>query len=276
MNDSLNNKELVAVGHQFAKAMSSDTPIIDMAKIVSRLAERLDCTTAALREVTKQRDALAAENAALASLTAEPVAYADPNAFRNFQAGAARRDWMWRNPGEDLIPLYTAPPAPVVPDIGEIRVGRLPTMNQEDYPGLGDWWVQLRICEDSDEVLARVYGATPQEANSRAEALACRDAMLQGAEPVKSGLTLRDGVAVVRNSGIAIDAGKIQAERDALNSPAIPDGYALVPVEPTEGMMAAAMNSDDVLFDTEDDTMFRVQHGVIWRAMLVAAPQLGG
>lgn len=31
MNDSLNNKELVAVGHQYAKAMSSDTPIIDMA-----------------------------------------------------------------------------------------------------------------------------------------------------------------------------------------------------------------------------------------------------
>lgn len=65
MNDSLNNKELVAVGHQFAKAMSSDTPIIDMAKIVSRLAERLDCTTAALRGMTKQRDALAVENTTL-------------------------------------------------------------------------------------------------------------------------------------------------------------------------------------------------------------------
>ncbi|MGS3546895.1 hypothetical protein [Klebsiella quasipneumoniae] len=77
-----------------------------------------------------------------------------------------------------------AQPAPVVPavsdDIGEIRVGRLPTMNQDDYPGLGDWWVQLRIGEDSDEVLARVYGATPQEANNRAEALACRAAMLSG------------------------------------------------------------------------------------------------
>jgi len=58
MSDSLNNKELVAVGHQFAKTMSSDTPIIDMAKIVSRLAERLDCTTAALREMTKSRDPL--------------------------------------------------------------------------------------------------------------------------------------------------------------------------------------------------------------------------
>jgi len=68
MSDSLNNKELVAVGHQFAKAMSTDTPIIDMAKIVSRLAERLDCTAAALREMTKQRDALAAENAQMLRL----------------------------------------------------------------------------------------------------------------------------------------------------------------------------------------------------------------
>ncbi|MEB6378163.1 hypothetical protein MXM41_04330 [Leclercia adecarboxylata] len=65
MSDSLNNKELVAVGHQFAKAMSTDTPIIDMAKIVSRLAERLDCTTAALHATQAQRDQLAAENAGL-------------------------------------------------------------------------------------------------------------------------------------------------------------------------------------------------------------------
>jgi len=57
MSDSLNNKELVAVGHQFAKALSSDTPFIDMAKMFTRLAERLDCTTAALREMTKKRDA---------------------------------------------------------------------------------------------------------------------------------------------------------------------------------------------------------------------------
>ncbi|MDY9730617.1 hypothetical protein U0A51_15780 [Escherichia coli] len=48
---------------------------------------------------------------ALVSLEAEPVAYADPQAFRNFQAGVARREWMWRSPGEDLIPLYAAPPA---------------------------------------------------------------------------------------------------------------------------------------------------------------------
>ncbi len=60
MNNSLNNKELVAAGHEFAKSLSSDTAIIDIAKMVARLATQLDCTTAALREMTKQRDALAA------------------------------------------------------------------------------------------------------------------------------------------------------------------------------------------------------------------------
>jgi hypothetical protein len=95
-----------------------------------------------------------------------------------------QRKWPEPKDGEPRLHIKEQP-APVAPavsdDIGEIRVGRLPTMNQDDYPGLGDWWVQLRIGEDSDEVLARVYGATPQEANNRAEALACRAAMLQTA-----------------------------------------------------------------------------------------------
>ncbi len=60
---------------------------------------------------------------------------------------------------------------PVAGELGEISVGRLPTMNQEEYPGLGDWWVQLRIGASGDEILARVYGATPDEAVARARAL---------------------------------------------------------------------------------------------------------
>lgn len=38
MSELLNNKELIAVGHEFAKAMTSDTPIIEIAKMMSRLA----------------------------------------------------------------------------------------------------------------------------------------------------------------------------------------------------------------------------------------------
>ena len=108
MNDSLNNKELVAVGHQFAKAMSSDTPIIDMAKIVSRLAERLDCTTAALREMTMQRDALAAENAALKSaLNPEVIPDAAVEAFTETAIMGhdwnETGEWSWVENDTDVI-----------------------------------------------------------------------------------------------------------------------------------------------------------------------------
>lgn len=128
------------------------------------------------------RQSLAAMDGEPAAPVAEVVSiYGDPEAFGEREI----RPLV----GIQQMPYGTklyrhAQPEPVVPavsdDIGEIRVGRLPTMNQDDYPGLGDWWVQLRIGEDSDEVLARVYGAAPQEANNRAEALACRAAMLSG------------------------------------------------------------------------------------------------
>lgn len=55
------------------------------------------------------------------------------------------------------------------------------------------------------------------------------------------------------------------------NSPVIPDGYALVPVEPTDEMIAAAMNCEDVLFNSDES--FCVQFGNIYEAMLSAAPK---
>lgn len=56
-----------------------------------------------------------------------------------------------------------------------------------------------------------------------------------------------------------------------VNSPAIPDGYVLVPREPTDEMIAAAMDCDDVLFNS--DETFCVQFGNIYEAMIAAAPQ---
>ncbi|HHG9538314.1 TPA: DUF551 domain-containing protein [Enterobacter hormaechei subsp. xiangfangensis] len=116
MNDSLNNKELVAAGHEFAKTLSSDTAIIDIAKMVSRLAERLDCTTAALRETNKQRDALASRNA-------EPIIlYRERNPYNGMATGweelnAQEYDFVKDNASDnaEFRTVYTAPPAPVVP-----------------------------------------------------------------------------------------------------------------------------------------------------------------
>lgn len=57
------------------------------------------------------------------------------------------------------------------------------------------------------------------------------------------------------------------------NSPVIPDGYVLAPVEPTDEMIVAAMDSDDVTYNESDDTVFYVHHCEIYKAMLAAAPQ---
>ncbi|MGQ4865652.1 hypothetical protein [Enterobacter kobei] len=84
---------------------------------------------------------------------------------------------------------------------------------------------------------------------------ACRAAMLQGANG--NSPVIPDGYTKAAGTGIPIES----------------DGWQLVPVEPTEEMIAAAMCSNDVLFDKEDDTLFRVQHSEIWRTMLAAAPQ---
>jgi len=108
-----------------------------------------------------------------------PVATSEPVRYMNRFTGACYTLEQQPDAASDTavyVPLYAETPAA---DIGNVRVGRLSTMNQDEYPGLGDWWVQLRIGENSEEVLARVYGATPQEASNRAEALACRAAMLQ-------------------------------------------------------------------------------------------------
>ncbi|HBV2091155.1 TPA: DUF550 domain-containing protein [Klebsiella quasipneumoniae] len=164
-----------------------------------------------------------------------------------------QREWPEPKDGEPRLHIKEQP-APVAPavsdDIGEIRVGRLPTMNQDDYPGLGDWWVQLRIGEDSDEVLARVYGATPQEANNRAEALACRAAMLHaGNSPAQS------DCCPAQNSVVPAQSG---------NSPAIPDGYVLVPKEATKGILD---EFDSIIDYGAEDSVDA------WHRLLAAATQ---
>lgn len=86
--------------------------------------------------------------------------------------------------------LYTAPPAPVA------------------VPTFEEW------CERTQQnPLGWVRDAMKEAYDG------CRAAMLQGVEPVTTACKLRDAVETIRNSGIAIDAEKIFAERDALNAP---------------------------------------------------------
>ncbi|MBC0852596.1 hypothetical protein [Pantoea stewartii] len=61
----LSGKELVAAGHQFAKSLDADAPLIEIAKLFSEMASRLDCAIVRGDELQQKLDAMAAENAAL-------------------------------------------------------------------------------------------------------------------------------------------------------------------------------------------------------------------
>lgn len=73
----MNNDELIAAGHELAKCLDSNTPLIDIAKLLSKIATQLDVTTAALREKTKQCDELANELNAVEAIHNDAVFITD-------------------------------------------------------------------------------------------------------------------------------------------------------------------------------------------------------
>lgn len=66
----------------------------------------------------------------------------------------------------------------------EYRAGGLPTVNQDDYPGLQTFWNNVWQLNhgSADVVVARAYGATPEEVNSRAKHIASGFASLADAQ----------------------------------------------------------------------------------------------
>ncbi|HHJ4571879.1 TPA: hypothetical protein ACQJX9_005296 [Citrobacter farmeri] len=97
--------------------------------------------------------------------------------------------------------------------------------------------------------------------------------------------SLRDGIEAIRNSGIPVDVDKIQSECEAGNSPVIPDGYALVPIVPTEDMVINGFESepDPHFSDEKEWAKYEALSGcrraahrakLCWAAMIAARPKL--
>lgn len=202
---------------------------------------------------------------ALASLEAEAVAYMykdNLHADARFSLHTRFGNWSQEDINEyeiTEIPLYTAPPAPVsVPD------AMTPKQASRAYCG------EVRGYRDGWN--------------------ACRAAMLQGAGPVsqrdelpldylqghKNGLEWAAQLAEANHPQTAdwlyddplelakaIRKGPDMPEASG-NSPVIPDGWMLVPIEPTTNQWAAGMQA----FDSGMDKVTRV-----YKAMLAAAPQ---
>ncbi|EHJ1750748.1 TPA: hypothetical protein ACIBPO_002477 [Salmonella enterica subsp. enterica serovar Havana] len=139
---------------------------------------------------------------ALASLTAKPIAHTSQYGIDRMIRDNAGLLVQAHGGNAYEIPLYTTPPAPIVPDAISTRQAIS----------------KMEECEPCDSInVAYKYGWN-----------ACRATMLQA-------------------------------------------GWVIVPVEPTDEMIAAAMECDDVVFDSKDPTAFCVQFREIYCAMVDAA-----
>lgn len=187
--------------------------------------------------------------ALLASLEAEPVvitddmAYAFHHALSDSSLGADEVEEI-KTGLRAAFANVTAPPAPVsVPETLPCPVLLEPGLRF----GKGvKTKTMLNALQRRAEHYAELKAMTPEQRANHDAGMKEFAAMLQGAEPVTKAYKLRDAVETIRNSGIAIDAEKILAERDALNSPVIPDGLRLA----LSNAGIAAPESDEMLAAT--------------------------
>ncbi len=201
---------------------------------------------------------------ALASLTAEPVLYAAEETLAYANMGEIHLTCLSEPMGDAVIPLYTAPPVPVVPE--EIEPD---SNNTYDYV---DGWNACRA--------VLLQGAEPGQTYELPE-------LIEGME-VSIDVSTCDADVGNRYFGTVTEVSELDTAKNgyillvqdakpnfktAGNSPVIPDGYALVPVEPTDEMIVAAMDSDDVTYNESDDTVFYVHHREIYKAMLAVSPK---
>lgn len=226
---------------------------------------------------------------ALASLTAEPVLYAAEETLAYANMGEIHLTCLSEPMGDAVIPLYTAPPAPVVP---------------EEMPkGLAGQIVSLLAHNIDDKFLAQKI------------LNACRAAMLQGAEPVSQTYELPE---LIEGMEVSIDVSTCDADagnryfgtvteiselytakngyillvQDAKpnfdvngNSPVTPDGWiscsermpeqgAYISAVSKHGEYVAGQVIDDWL-DLHDGTSFGLDEVYLWMMLppLPASPQ---
>ncbi|HGN9433915.1 TPA: hypothetical protein ACK0K3_001404 [Enterobacter hormaechei] len=212
---------------------------------------------------------------ALASLEAEPVCVIDQSNLDYLNSGSDADVWpASRTEMGDVLLYRTTPPAPVpVPD--EIR------LLQSEVTIWKDRWELLR--ELFREIADKLWCDVKDH-----EAMLDKIEMLQGAERVTTDYKLPANTPCkeapehiwLQTAGVWPENGEFseltwcsdnQHKDDTLyvradvvsgNSPAIPDGWVLVPVEPTPEMINSAM------LDNETGEVAE-----IYELMLAAAPQ---
>lgn len=115
---------------------------------------------------------------------------------------------------EDPRPLYTAPPAPVV------------DADDNFYSWFGREWHEHYQQNQYTTAAKQMLGVMAESAWKAGR----RAAMIQGAENAESRCTIQ--------TAPVLDSLPQNADSRCSNSPVFPDGWVMVPVEPTEEMLA--------------------------------------
>lgn len=244
--------------------------------------------------VLSPADSLLINNAriALASLEAEPVAWllSGGGAKNNvsFDSGNAYAD-----PLREVTPLYTAPPAPVaVPECFKRLLHHAygMTMGHDWNKGTMAGHHRAKLCQAVDECRAAMLqsdgtltneGTMQLSGNSeQIEPVSNRDELpLDYLQGHKDGLEWAAQMAEANHPqtgdwlyddqidlAMAIRKGPDMPTVQGGNSPVIPDGWVMVPVELTPDMRAAW---DSAPYTDDDDNDMQAAY----RAMIAAAPQ---
>ena len=222
---------------------------------------------------------------ALASLEAEAVCVIDQSNLDYLKSGSDADVWpASRTEMGDVLLYRSAPPAPVsVPEWTNEQCLEFLSIAFRHAEIKGDLElddIRLGVKMVNGSRAAMLQGAdvslTHEGKNHHEDKLAMVDHSGDSnnmVEPVTTACKLRDAVDTIRNSGIAIDGEKILAERDALNSPVIPDGWVAVPVEPTIAILDEFDSIIDYGAEDSKDAWSRLL-AAAWIKSLPAAPQL--
>lgn len=166
--------------------------------------------------------------------------------------------------------FYIAPPAPVVPDglrQALSNAGIAAPESDEMLAATCEKYIQMLVTWVKDRKPFQPVPVVPEEITDESTEQrlmgrrwahsfcagwnACRAAMLQ---------------SKYRDLSQPVDPQISEYEKIMQRA-----GWVMVPVEPTDEMIEAAMNCEDVLFNSDES--FCVQFGNIYEAMLAAAPQ---
>ena len=225
-------------------------------KTIAELEEERDATPGAVNEDAAM--ALAAMKLALASLEAEPVAWlpSGGGAKNNvsFDSGNAYAAQL-----REVTPLYTAPPAPVsVPAAMEI---------DDDFDsafehGKAVGWNAYRAAMLQAEPVSNSDELPLDYLQGHKDGLEWAAQLAEANHPQTGDWLYDDQIELAR----AIRKGPDMPTVQGGNSPVIPDGWVMVPVELTPDMRAAW---DSAPYTDDDDNDMQAAY----RAMIAVAPQ---